>query len=577
MVNTKILERSDQLKKQFEEESIEFSKKGCRSAGYVNYINMTLCNNSDYSSENSETSKRRTGNNPEEVSISLVINDDNDKPYPQRDMEVNDLCRMPASKPLKPQRHSKTKNFSRSQFDQYTSAFTSPNENLDRSKYFRTICAGKSFDMSKGLDFDAPSYNFVSQSPNLTDSHQSRRRFCERKKHCLSNSDTTGVDEEYYDSDDAVNCFYKRSRNRSRSNFDSSQEQFNHSEYRSRLENYKKESSASLKVTKEKRVRIQQLLEVLTALREESPDSSDSSDSISYEKIELLNKILKKKMKNLDRLSKESEALDFNSNRRPRPEYNAYGIVREIPYRYSRPRLPPIYRMYKFGVEEAPKEKSAVKLRKTHKTRSKSRKRRSKETERTAQVVGVYSRLPVVGDRPNKKEIIKQMQAQQKPYEKVQPSIQVFYGLNRGKNVEKFDSATEIESSLRTEEADFSSQNLDTVPNSEEIESDKEELSKFPEDLPLNDSLLLTEENQIAGDDFIQQISRQMRITFFKEKPKIDEINYEANLPVLPPAANLNASDSKVVNKQQLVKKRYSSKQMLTEESLSEKPVTVDH
>ena len=106
---------------------------------------------------------------------------------------------------------------------------------------------------------------------------------------------------------------------------------------------------------------------------------------------------------------------------------------------------------------------------------------------------------------------------------------------------------------------------LDTLPNSVcEIESDKEEfpvrysdhhLELFPEALPLNTELQMNEDEN-STDEFIQQISRQMRITFFKEKTKADETDYQANLPILPPDINLNASDNKIVNKtQQLTKK----------------------
>ncbi len=548
MVNTKILELTNKLKKQFEEDSVEFSKKGCRSASYVNNRNMNPCNNSDYSSENSETSKVKTCNNVDEVSISLMVNDDNDKFYNQKDIDLkSDVCRMSANKPSKPPRQSTYKACSQNKFNSYRSTCNNSRENVDRSKYFRTLCAQKNLDFNCEIECN----NFVSNF-----GHKSRIRRHHKRKKISSKTSEFFANKEVYDSDDAVNHFYRKSDNKSKSCYDSSEDRMSNSEYRSRLVNYKKVAASNFKLTKAKRFRIKQLLEVLAALREESPDESDSSDSLSFEKMELLNKLLKKKIKNLHKFSKDPYEFRFGSNNSPEPRYNTYGIVRDIPYRYSRPRLPPSYHAFDYEGEE----KLPVKSHKSFKARSKSKNRKSEVAEFSEHTVSVYSKLPIVGDRPNKKNITKHLKMQQlheQDHEINQPSIQVFYGLNNIRNDEMIDSKIKIQEDIKVDHMNSSNSNLETQLNSYDIESEKEELSKFPEDFPLNSDDISNTENQ-SSQDFIQQISRQMRITFFKEKPLVDETNYEANLPVLPPSANLNASDSKV-NKPHLAKKRYSS------------------
>ena len=119
---------------------------------------------------------------------------------------------------------------------------------------------------------------------------------------------------------------------------------------------------------------------------------------------------------------------------------------------------------------------------------------------------------------------------------------------------------------------------------SQSTESTKIQVDEVSE---ISDQLLLESPESPPPDDLeeinfaekdselsIQKISRQMRFTFFKESVKCeDKLNYEANLPVLPPNVNLNASSTntdsetstindKIVNppKTQLPKKRYSSK-----------------
>jgi len=112
-----------------------------------------------------------------------------------------------------------------------------------------------------------------------------------------------------------------------------------------------------------------------------------------------------------------------------------------------------------------------------------------------------------------------------------------------------------------SEESGYSSQNFlnDPVPQDQ---SD----NNSPDLEDSNDSSSLEKMNfaDNSSQDSIQKISRQLRITFFKETAKKDEVKYEANLPVLPPEINMTIPDGFGANSKtetiKINKKRFSGK-----------------
>lgn len=82
-------------------------------------------------------------------------------------------------------------------------------------------------------------------------------------------------------------------------------EDSDYEDYRQRIEKHKTDFNNIIKMTYEKKARINQLIEVLNALQEYSMDS-DSSDA-SFEKIEYLNRMLKRKMKSIKKLTKANK------------------------------------------------------------------------------------------------------------------------------------------------------------------------------------------------------------------------------------------------------------------------------
>lgn len=330
-----IAELAEQIKKNLIEDSLEFSKKGGHSKRNSYYEKRFISGHSvspDRTNFRDEDSRFK---NMEDVSISLNMEDELERSYIRKMRPASIIS--PSSMSQK----STAKVFCQNQNQLYNDRnahqmkYVSKKESIDRSRYLRTICAASNH---------KPNNNSVDiNGINMCKFSRPSRRHMQRRSMSTSSSSSSpevslSLKQHIYQ-----HRFKKQARN-----YEDSDEDPSSCTHDSELSSQKKcfernviDCKKTAKIVQCKKARINSIMIALNALQEDMSDS-DSSDALS---MEYINKMLKKKMKSIQKMKQMAQISQHQIDMEPK--YNAYGIIRQIPSKYSRPRLPPLYKFYK--------------------------------------------------------------------------------------------------------------------------------------------------------------------------------------------------------------------------------------
>lgn len=329
-----IAELAEQIKKNLIEDSLEFSKKGGHSKRNSYYEKRFISGHSvspDRTHFRYEDSRFK---NMEDVSISLNMEDELERSHNRKMRPASIIS--PSSVPQK----SMAKVFCQNQNQLYNERnahqmkYVSKKESIDRSRYLRTICAASN---------NKPNYAVDINGINLCKFSRPSRRNMQRRSMSTSSSSSSPEVSLSRKQHIYQHRFKKQTRNNEVSDEDPSSCTHD-SELSSQKKCFEKNAidfKKTAKIVQCKKARINSIMVALSALQEDISDS-DSSDALS---MEYINKMLKKKMKSIQKMKQMAQISQHQIDMEPK--YNAYGIIRQIPSKYSRPRLPPLYKFYK--------------------------------------------------------------------------------------------------------------------------------------------------------------------------------------------------------------------------------------
>lgn len=351
-----IAELTDQIKANLNEDSYSPTKNDSYKRRSLIMNGNRSCTHSD-SNDNGDFSKSK---NIDEVSISLLINDENlatpSSPLKHhRAKSVHDnKIRMSQ---LKDQSFSECANSQNSStcHNNYQNK-----EKIDRLKFFKSICA------KHNIDFSENSEPIKSKTKPTQPNHRRHRS----RRYSLSSSNSF--------TDQTVQKNY----NNLHSPCGTSEEDlFQHSDefffQMDRLGKHRADIKHNQQKLHSKKAKIQSLLYALSMFQNNQSDS-DSSDDISLDKLRIINQLITKRKK------KEKKKIKLNNFQDPYPmiesskplKYNSYGLIRYIPTKYSRPKLPPTSSI--FFKDETSKNDDLI----SKKAKSKDSKRSNKQPKK---------------------------------------------------------------------------------------------------------------------------------------------------------------------------------------------------
>ena len=323
---------TDQIKTNFIEDSLpSFKNNSFRRRSVISNGNRSGTP-SDSTDNGDIYSKSK---NLDEVSISFHINDENiDKstiPIKNRAKSVHDNGKVRIRRHFKDQSHSESIN---SRNSSKCHSLYDKQEKIDRFKYFKSICSKKNLDLSQNSDITKKK----TKPPKPNHKNHRPRRYSISS----SNSFTDLTEQKNF--------------NNLQSPYNTSDEDlFQHSDefffQMDRLGKHRTDIKNNQQKLYDKKAKIKSLLLALSMFQNNNSDT-DSSDEISIDKLQILNQLLTQKKKKEKKVEKKKVKLNNFQNPYPMIEpkkalkYNSYGLIRYIPTKYSRPKLPPSFKIY---------------------------------------------------------------------------------------------------------------------------------------------------------------------------------------------------------------------------------------